>query len=101
VVQSSRVLGAKQGQISNQRRNQYYNPGFSDVGFSVVKGTEITGKVSFQFRAEIVDHHLPQGRTGNQPAPDRPDTHAVVEVVPPAQGGPVLNASTRCAAARG
>ena len=41
------------GQISNQRRNQYYNPGFSDVDFSVVKDTKITGKVSFQFRAEM------------------------------------------------
>ncbi len=41
------------GQISNQRRNQYYNPGFSDVDFSVVKDTKITDKVSFQFRAEM------------------------------------------------
>jgi hypothetical protein len=41
------------GQISNQRRNQYYNPGFSDVDFSIVKDTKITEKVSFQFRAEM------------------------------------------------
>ena len=41
------------GQISNQRRNQYSNPGFSDVDFSVVKNTKIAGNVNFQFRAEI------------------------------------------------
>jgi len=41
------------GQISNQRRNQYSNPGFSDVDFSVVKDTRITSRVVFQFRAEM------------------------------------------------
>jgi hypothetical protein len=41
------------GQISNQRRNQYYNPGFSDVDFSVIKDTKITSRVNFQFRAEM------------------------------------------------
>jgi hypothetical protein len=41
------------GQISNQRRNQYYNPGFSDVDFSIIKNTKITEKVNFQFRAEM------------------------------------------------
>jgi hypothetical protein len=41
------------GQISNQRRNQYYNPGFADVDFSLIKDTKITEKVTFQFRAEM------------------------------------------------
>lgn len=41
------------GQISNQRRNQYYNPGFSDVDFSVVKDTKITHGVTLQLRAEM------------------------------------------------
>jgi hypothetical protein len=41
------------GQISKQRRNQFYNPGFSDVDFSIIKDTRITQKVSFQFRAEM------------------------------------------------
>ncbi len=41
------------GQISNQRRNQYFNPGFSDVDFSVVKDTKITHGVTLQLRAEM------------------------------------------------
>jgi hypothetical protein len=41
------------GQISNQRRNQYYNPGFSDVDFSVVKDTKISHGVTLQLRAEM------------------------------------------------
>lgn len=41
------------GQISNQRRNQYSNPGFSDVDFSIIKDTRITEKVNFEFRAEM------------------------------------------------
>ena len=41
------------GQISNQRRNQYYNPGFSDVDFSIVKDTKITGRVVLELRAEM------------------------------------------------
>jgi len=41
------------GQISNQRRNQYYNPGFSDVDFSIVKNTKIAGPVTLQLRAEM------------------------------------------------
>ena len=40
------------GQYSNQRRNQYYNPGFSDVDFSIIKDTHITEKVTLQLRAE-------------------------------------------------
>ena len=41
------------GQVSNQRRNQYFNPGFSDVDFSLIKDTKITEKVTFQLRAEM------------------------------------------------
>jgi hypothetical protein len=41
------------GQISNQRRNQYYNPGFSDVDFSIIKDTKIASRVSLQLRAEM------------------------------------------------
>ncbi len=47
------------GTFGNERRNQYYNPGFSDIDFSVVKNTRITGRVTLQLRAEmfnIVNH---------------------------------------------
>ena len=37
----------------HQRRNQYYNPGFSDVDFSIVKNTKVAGNVTLQLRAEM------------------------------------------------
>ncbi|HLI76397.1 MAG TPA: TonB-dependent receptor, partial [Acidobacteriaceae bacterium] len=40
------------GQYSNQRRNQFFNPGFEDVDFSIVKDTRIAERVSLQLRAE-------------------------------------------------
>jgi hypothetical protein len=40
------------GQYGNQRRNQYSNPGFSDVDFSIIKDTKVTEKVNLQLRAE-------------------------------------------------
>ncbi len=53
VVQSAAFSEPAPGQISNQRRNQYSNPGFSDVDFSIVKNTKIAGNVTFQLRAEM------------------------------------------------
>jgi hypothetical protein len=41
------------GTYGDQRRNQYYNPGFADVDFSVIKDTKITEKVTLQLRAEM------------------------------------------------
>ena len=40
------------GQYGNQRRNQFYNPGFEDVDFSIIKDTHLTEKVTLQLRAE-------------------------------------------------
>jgi hypothetical protein len=40
------------GQYGTERRNQYYNPGFSDVDFSIIKDTKVTEKVNLQLRAE-------------------------------------------------
>ena len=40
------------GQYGNQRRNQFFNPGFSDVDFSIIKDTHLTEKVTLQLRAE-------------------------------------------------
>ncbi len=41
------------GTFGDERRNQYFNPGFSDMDFSVVKNTKMTEKVSLQLRAEM------------------------------------------------
>jgi len=41
------------GTFGTQRRNQFYNPGFSDVDFSIVKDTKITEHVDLQLRAEM------------------------------------------------
>jgi hypothetical protein len=41
------------GTFGNERRNQFYNPGFKDVDFSVIKETRITEKLSLQLRAEM------------------------------------------------
>jgi hypothetical protein len=41
------------GQYSNQGRNQFYNPGFSDVDLSLVKNTKIFEKLDLQLRAEM------------------------------------------------
>jgi hypothetical protein len=40
------------GQYSNQRRNQFFNPGFEDVDFSIIKDTHISEKVVLELRAE-------------------------------------------------
>lgn len=40
------------GTYGQQRRNQFYNPGFSDVDFSIVKDTRLTEGVNLQLRAE-------------------------------------------------
>ena len=41
------------GQYGTTRRNQFYNPGYSDVDFSVFKDTPITERVKTQFRVEM------------------------------------------------
>lgn len=41
------------GQYSNQRRNQFYNPGFEDVDLSLIKDTHVTERVNLQLRAEM------------------------------------------------
>jgi hypothetical protein len=41
------------GQYGTTRRGQFYNPGYSDVDFSVFKATPITEKVNTQFRIEM------------------------------------------------
>jgi hypothetical protein len=42
-----------QGQYGTERRNQYYNPGFSQVDLSVFKNTKITEKFTLQLRVEM------------------------------------------------
>ena len=41
------------GQYGTTRRGQFYNPGYSDVDFSVFKATPITEKINSQFRIEM------------------------------------------------
>jgi hypothetical protein len=41
------------GTFGNERRNQYYSPGFSDVDFSVIKDTKIYEHLTLQLRAEM------------------------------------------------
>jgi hypothetical protein len=49
---SSSFSDPADGAYSNQRRNQFYNPGFGDLDFSIVKDTPIKEGVSLQLRAE-------------------------------------------------
>jgi hypothetical protein len=42
-----------QGQYGTTRRNEYYNPGFSEVDLSVVKATKIREGITLQLRAEM------------------------------------------------
>lgn len=42
-----------QGLYGNLRRGQYFNPGYADIDFSVLKNTPITERVTLQFRAEF------------------------------------------------
>jgi len=47
------------GTFGNERRNQYYNPGFEDIDISVIKNTKITERLSLQLQAQmfnIVNH---------------------------------------------
>jgi hypothetical protein len=41
------------GQYGKQGRNKFYNPGFSDVDFSIVKDTRVAEKVNLELRAEM------------------------------------------------
>jgi hypothetical protein len=40
------------GVYGNEKRDQYYGPGFGDVDFSLFKETPITEKVNTEFRIE-------------------------------------------------
>jgi hypothetical protein len=42
-----------QGQYGTERRGQYFNPGFSQVDFSVLKNTKLTERVTLQLRVEM------------------------------------------------
>lgn len=42
-----------QGQYGTLRRGQYFNPGYGDIDFSVLKNTAITERVTVQIRAEF------------------------------------------------
>lgn len=42
-----------QGQYGTVRRGQYFNPGFGDVDFSILKNSKITERVTLQFRVEF------------------------------------------------
>ena len=42
-----------QDQYGTLRRGQYFNPGYGDIDFSVLKNTPITERVTLQFRAEF------------------------------------------------
>jgi hypothetical protein len=41
------------GTFGNEKRNQFYGPGFGDVDFSVFKNTPITERISSQLRIEM------------------------------------------------
>jgi hypothetical protein len=41
------------GTFGNERRNQYFSPGFSDVDLSLVKETRIAERLALQLRAEM------------------------------------------------
>jgi hypothetical protein len=41
------------GQYGKQGRNKFYNPGFADVDFSIVKDTKVAEKVTLELRAEM------------------------------------------------
>ena len=41
------------GTFGDERRNQYFNPGFEDFDFSIFKTTALAEKVSLQLRAEM------------------------------------------------
>ena len=41
------------GTYGNERRNQFFNPGFSDVDFSVLKDTKVTERFTLELRAEM------------------------------------------------
>ncbi len=41
------------GTFGNERRNQYFNPGFEDFDFSIFKTTRLAERVSLQLRAEM------------------------------------------------
>lgn len=41
------------GTYGNEKRNQFYGPGFADVDFSVFKNTPITERIGTQFRVEM------------------------------------------------
>jgi len=46
-------VDAPTGTYSPTRRNQNYNPGYSDMDLAVIKNTQIADRVKAQFRADI------------------------------------------------
>jgi hypothetical protein len=52
-VNSAAFAPNQDGTFGNTKRNQFYNPRFKTVDFSVIKNTSITERVKVQFRAEM------------------------------------------------
>ena len=52
-VNSAAFAPNQDGTFGNTKRNQFYNPHFKTVDFSVIKNTSITERVKVQFRAEM------------------------------------------------
>jgi hypothetical protein len=57
------------GTFGNEKRNQFYGPGFSDVDFSIFKNTPITERIGTQFRIEMFNifNHTNLGLLGSAP----------------------------------
>lgn len=50
---SSAFADPAPGTYGNQRRNQFYNPGFADTDLSLFKNTKINDRINTQFRVEM------------------------------------------------
>src|ERR1700758_1990412 len=47
------MLSNKDGTFGTSRRNQFHQPSFKTVDFSIIKNTPINERVKVQFRAEL------------------------------------------------
>ncbi len=47
-----------QGQYGTERRGQYFNPGFSQVDFSVLKNTKLTERITLQLRLRCLTYSI-------------------------------------------
>ena len=47
------MLSNKDGTFGTSRRNQFHQPSFKTVDFSIIKNTRLTERVKVQFRAEL------------------------------------------------